>query len=112
MSGNFPFYDSMIKDIKNKDLTMKQKSEFITKIESIDEDGIELVYALIRIYEIRHEENTGTIKLPYEGKYIDKSNIEFDLDLLPNKLKQLLFKFVNIHLKKMEEENMTEKRPI
>jgi len=112
MSGNFPFYDSMIKDVKDKDLTIKQKNDFITRIGKMDENGTELVYALIRIYEMHHEENTGTYKIPYNGKYIDKNNIQFDFDLLPNKLKQLLYKFVNIHLKKMEEEKMIEKRPI
>ncbi len=113
MAGNFPFYDSMIKDVKNKDLTMKQKDEFITKVNKIDENGIELVYALIRIYEMQHEENSGTFKLPYSGKYIEKNNIQFDFDQFPVKLKQILYKFINIHIKKMEEENtMIEKRPI
>jgi hypothetical protein len=112
MYGNFPFYDSMIKDVKNKDLNTKQKDEFINKINKIDENGIELVYALIRIYEMQHEENSGTFKIPYSGKYVEK-NIQFDFEQFPFKLKQILFKFVNIHIKKMEEEHtISEKRPI
>lgn len=110
MYGNFPFYDSMIKDVKNKDLTMKQKDDFISTINKIDENGYELVYALIRIYEMQHEENSGTFIIPYSGKYIEK-DIQFDLEQFPFKLKQILFKFVSIHIKKMNEEH-SEKRPI
>jgi hypothetical protein len=102
--SNFPFYDSMNKDIKNKDLTIKQKDEFINKINKIDETGTELVYALIRVFEMEHEENSGSFKLPYSGKYVEKNDIQFDFDQFPIKLKQILYKFVTIHSNKMEED--------
>lgn len=102
---SFPFYDTMCKDTKNSDLTVKQKNEFISKIQSIDKNGAELVYALIRVYEINNEENSGTFKLPYCGKYVDK-DMHFDLEKLPQKLRQILYKFVNIHVEKLNEDQI------
>lgn len=102
--SNFPLYDSMIYKIPNKDLTKKQKDDFISKIKNIDNDGAECIYSLIRVFEIENGENdSGTFKLPYCGKYV-KKNMKFDLEQLPNKLKQILYKFLLIHIKKMEED--------
>jgi hypothetical protein len=102
--SNFPLYDNMFKDIKNKDLTIKQKTDFINKVKNIDDDGSELIYALIRVFEMENSENCGSYKLPYCGTYI-KKNMKFDLDKLPVKLKQGLYKFVKAHTQKMDEEN-------
>ena len=47
MSG-FPLYDNLSKDLSaKKDLTVKQKTDLIKNINLIDQDGQELVYALI-----------------------------------------------------------------
>ena len=105
--SNFPLYDNMSKDIKNRDLTLKQKDEFMRKIKKIDDNGAELVYALIRVFENENSEETpGSFKLPYCGKYTSKQDMKFDLDQLPLKLKQILYKFVTIHSKKMKEEKL------
>ena len=46
MSG-FPLYDNLIKDLPKKDLSVKEKEEFIRNIKKINMDGRELVYVLI-----------------------------------------------------------------
>ena len=107
--SNFPFYDSIMKDIKNKDLTLKQKNEFITNINKIDSDGAELIYALIRIFQLQNEDNPLTCILPYSGRFLKKNEMQFDLNEFPNKLKQLLYKFLTMHIKKMDEDINIEK---
>lgn len=106
--STFPLYEQMSRDIKNKDLTKKQKKEFVTLVSKIDTHGAELMYVLIRIFEMNNSKMSGTYKLPYSGTYTSKNDITFDLESLPIKLKQLLFKFINIHIKAMEEERRKE----
>jgi hypothetical protein len=101
--SSFPFYDIMMKDTKNTDLTLKQKNDFLSKVVLMDKDGRELIYALIRVFEINNEDLPSSFKLPYSGKFVEK-DMHFDLEKLPFKLRQVLYKFINVHLEKMEEE--------
>jgi hypothetical protein len=100
--STFPLFTSLRKGLLSRDLTAKTKENFIAEVKNIDESGSELIYALVRFYYI---EETGTPLpgLPYEGKITD-DNVQFNLDNFPNKLKQLLYKFIQLHVKNMEEE--------
>lgn len=104
----FPLYDSLSKDISNKDLSVIQKRTFIKNVLNIDKDGCELIYALIKTFQIENKEEDINYSLPYKGKY-DNDDIVFDLDNFPIKLKQILFKFVIVHLQKMKEEQTINK---
>lgn len=101
--SKFPLYDSLSKDIADVDLTTSQKRSFIKKILKIDQTGHELVYALIRMYQIENGEENMSFTLPYSGTFVE-NDINFDLDKLPKKLKQILYKFIGVHLDKMKEE--------
>lgn len=101
--SKFPLYDSLLKDISDTELTVTQKRIFIKRIEKIDNHGHELIYALIRMYQIENKEENTSFTLPYNGTYIE-NDICFDLDKLPKKLKQILFKFTGVHVEKMKEE--------
>jgi len=101
--SKFPLYDSLSKNIKNKDLSFSQKRSFLRKIDKIDTHGHELVYALVRMYQIENGVDNTSFTLPYNGSFIN-NDIKFDLDKFPNKLKQILYKFLGIHLDKMKEE--------
>ena len=101
--SNFPLYDTLSIDLPNIDITEKQKEDLLKLIKTIDTDGIERIYVLIRMYQLENSDDKSTFKIPYGGKYV-KNDIKFDLNDLPNELKQLLYKFVNIHCKTMEEE--------
>jgi len=102
--SRFPLYDNLSQGIKNRDLTVLQKKDFIVKIKEIDTDGYELIYALIKMYQMETGDANTSFTLPYKGIFIDE-NIKFDLNDLPKKLKQILYKFVDIHLDKMSEED-------
>lgn len=95
-------YKSLILNISKKDLSVANKKDFINKIEKIDKDGQLLVYLLIKNYFINNnpEVNSASV-IPYNGiKNNDK--VEFNFLDFPNELKQLLYKFVILHMKKLE----------
>lgn len=96
--NNFPLYDTLIKDIKTTDLTLHEKDNLIKNIKKLDDNGFEILYALIRVYHINNEQIDINFSIPYEGKVV-KNDIKFDLEILPNNLKQLIQKFIFIHLK-------------
>jgi len=102
--SKFPLYNNLSTDIPTNDLTTTQKRTFIKRIVKIDKKGYELIYALIRMYQIENVDNNKvTESLPYNGTS-SNTGISFDLEDLPNTLKQILFKFVAVHLKTMKEE--------
>lgn len=97
-----PLYDSIIKGVPTKELTVKQKNELICNIEKINSDGIELVYCLIVAYYTNNDGDEA-IELPYESTKKEK-DITFTIDNFPKKLKQLIYKFLNMHIQTMKEE--------
>lgn len=102
--NKFPLYINLSKEIKSKrDLTIKQKEEFLNKIQNIDDEGSELMYTLIRFYYIE-ETNDQLCEIPYNG-ILNKKNIKFNLENFSYKLKHILYKFLIMHLEKMEETN-------
>lgn len=99
----FPLYDNLLQDLPTKELTQKQKDEFIKNISKIDTNGLELIYSLIHFYFIRNEEYSSIVDVPYNGTKVenenDKYDVSWDIDNFPVKLKQLLYKFVSMHIK-------------
>lgn len=100
--SNFPLYDNISKGVKNKDLTAKQKSDLVKRISSLNENGTRIIYALIKTYSMH--DSTKFSLLPYEGRRDDSSSITFDLEKFPNKLKQILYKFIDLHDKSQFDE--------
>ena len=107
MSG-FPLYDNLISNLPKKDLTVKQKEAMINDISKLDYHGKELVYTLIRYYNKLNDEIV--LQLPYKGKSEIEgdeeatSNVTWCLTNLPHPLRQLLYKFITMHIKKLEED--------
>lgn len=95
--STFPLYNTLSIDIPDKDLNISQKKNLLKKIEDLDHDTIELIYALICYHQEQYKDGDNYI-IPYQGKYLNETDIRFDLDIFPNKLKQIIWKFVNIHL--------------
>lgn len=106
--SKFPLYDNLSKNIPSKDLTNIQKKNFIKNHRKIDQEGCELVYGLIRMYQMENNEGNTSFNLPYKGKYTD-NDITFDLNNFPITLRHILYKFLSIHLDKMKEEKTIEK---
>lgn len=111
----FPLYDSLIKDIPKKDLTMAQKEDFIQQIEIMDEAGKDLIYTLIQIYNIKNEATDGKSpdNLPYNGIQENlkkgKANLTWNFTEFPIPLRNILYKFVMLHIQKMSEESDRQK---
>ena len=101
MANNLPIYATLLKDCDDKDLSSVQKTNVIKKIHALNDDGMELVYAIISIYAIENDPSSQST-LPFGCKF-DGQTAVFNLDSLPNQLKQALIKFVNIHSKVMGE---------
>jgi hypothetical protein len=99
---SFPLYTSLSVNLLEKDLTIAQKSELIKKIQSLDLEAHELVYALIKSFYLEYE-NGDALILPYNGE-LSKESIIFNLLDMPTKLRQLLYKFIKLHSKKQQEE--------
>jgi len=95
---SYPFYDLVNKNIKNKDLTKKQKESMIKKITQFDKNGKELLYAIIKVHYIKNSHSSNSLKLPFNGQ-INDDGVIFKLDDLPFELRQILNKFVNLHFK-------------
>jgi hypothetical protein len=96
--SNFPLYDTLLKDTSNDDLTTKQKNQFMDFIKDIDDIGSELIYVLITMFYLENGEDKNTFKIPYGGKYVE-TDLTFNLTDFPFQLRQILFKFVNLHSK-------------
>jgi len=101
--SKFPLYDNFSKDLPKGDLTISQKKLFIKYVQTMNNKGCELIYALIRMHQIENSEQNTSYTLPYGGSFIN-TEIIFDLSKLPLKLRQILFKFSQAHIKNMKEE--------
>lgn len=101
----FPLYDNLYNETisKTRDMTCTQKQKFVDDIVKIDRNGMELMYALIKKYQITHTNQVE--ELPYESVHNNADEIvTFDLDKLPVQLKHMLKLFLQKHKKSMEEE--------
>jgi hypothetical protein len=96
----FPLYQDLFKISDEIDLKDEEKDELIKKIKRMDDMGHELIYALIRNYQLEH---SSSFDLPYESKML-KLGLKFDLDKLPSKLQKIVWNFTDKHLEKMKED--------
>lgn len=106
MSHQFPLYTTLIKNIPDRDLNLIQKNELMKKIKE-NPDIHEHIYALIKCYYIDHH-SENYFSLPYNA-VLNKDKVSFDLIELPNELRQLLFKFLSLHTKKLLEDQENKK---
>jgi len=98
MTSKFPLYNS-IKNVTNFDneLTKEEILNVALKIKKLDKQTHELVYAIIKSYQIDHKENKSHI-LPYDSKQL-KTGIKFNMENLPKDLQNMLVKFLDLHEK-------------
>jgi hypothetical protein len=106
--SNFPLYDTLNCDIPSVDLSNKEKEIFLKQVKLLDADGMERVYAIIRIHQFENSEDKSSYIIPYKGRYV-KTDIKFNLDDLPIDLRHMLFKFLTIHRKMMIENSILHK---
>lgn len=96
----------MLKDIDTseatKDISLKQKREFVKSIKTFDVSGKELIYALIRVHQLKYTKFYKDEILPFSGKFTKDHHVKFNLELFPNQLKHILYNFSVLHKKTME----------
>jgi len=110
MSG-FPLYDNLMKNtLPKKDLTVKQKEEFLKNITgNVNANGKELIYALIQVYFTQNNiKKISTADLPYKGNKEDQGkgfyDITWNLLDLPIPLRHILYNFVSMHINTFKED--------
>lgn len=107
MTSDFPLYNNLNKNIPKKDLSVKQKEEFIEKINNIDDENTkELIYVLIQYHAEKNKETYENIvyngtKEPIGTNY----NITWNFLEFPVPLKHILYNFVCHYYKPEGEEN-------
>lgn len=104
--SHFPLYDQLLKDIGTKPLSSRQKKALVTRISKLDVPGKELVYVLIRMYQVQSDTQNVALSLPYEGTYT-KEGVQFDVHALPVELQLMLHTFTIMHITKMKEDSAT-----
>jgi len=100
----FPLYETLKADLPKKDLTLKERKKFLENILEADQEAHELLFVLIKCFYLENEK-FKTYEIPYEAEVL-KDKINFDLASFPPSLKQLLYKFLCLHMKRKEEEKM------
>jgi len=105
-ASSFPLYDTLIQMASNSQ-TDVDKSKLIKSIHSLDQDGKNKVYALIRYYDLNHAHTVPEI-LPFGGHFVNHE-LTFDLNNFPPELQHILHEFVKLHLKHMKDLQRIEK---
>lgn len=106
--SQFPLYNSLSLNLPEKDITQSQKNDMIKKISNMDSETHELIYVLIKSFYNDNTVKNNNIQIPYNG-VLEKEKLHFDISYFPNKLKQLLHKFITLHSKKiLEDEKIKE----
>jgi len=105
--NSFPLYNQIINNVSDVDITPAEKDFFIENIKNMDELGIELLFVLILQFSNENKKK-GKNKIPYKGKKEnindELTNFTWNLQDFPITLKQMLLKFMKMHLITMAEE--------
>ena len=99
---SFPLFDMIYAETENASHpTDAEREHFCDAIKKMDEEGYELLYALIKCYAIKYEQDSETP--PFSAKKC-KNGYKFDISSIPNRLFHVLNHFVVKHKAKLREE--------
>lgn len=101
----FPLFNALYKEtegIKNNNVSYEERLVLQDEIKSLDKDGHEYLYALIRNYQLEID-NGDFHELPYDPK-VNKTGYKFEMKKMPDRLIIILKHFVDLHRKKLMEE--------
>lgn len=100
-------FNSLYENTKNVTSTLddSKKNFIIQTIPTLDTKGHEILFFLIRMFNIQQTRDI-TFSHPYESKLINDADdqLEFNLDKLPNHLQHIIFMFVGMHLSYLQSE--------
>ena len=118
-TSNFPLYNILIdkinKDSKNEEkISITDRIKFINFVKTCDDSQSEIIYTIIRIYELKNVKKSSSqiYNIPYKGiisikntkntentenKKNEEKDITFDFNLFPLQLQKMLIHFININ---------------
>jgi len=101
----FPLFDTLFQETESVQtpLQYEEKMELCNQIKDLDQEGFDLVYAIIRSFYLV-KENGHYDFVPYSPK-INKTGYKFDTTFLPPRLLLMVRRFVALHLNKLREES-------
>ena len=93
---DFALYNTLNKDLPSKDLTAANKAELVKSISTLSEHAIELVYALIKYHNINDKKNSDMYNYKRQNVRNATADLSWNLNDLPIKLRNILFRFVQL----------------
>lgn len=113
-ASSFPLYDTLSSAIQSQmhaqtvDTTI-DRSKLVKWIHTLDQDGKNKIYALIRYYDLHHVHQSSVSEiLPFGGHFVN-NELTFDLNQFPLELQLILYEFTKLHLKHMKDSQRIEK---
>ena len=103
---SFPLYDILVKDSPNVDLTIEEKKYIVSTIPLLNDEAHKNIFTIIRLHGLKNS-SSKVFDIPYSGQKIN-NDIRFTISKLPNIVKQMIYRFVCIHVKTKEEDERTE----
>ena len=95
----YSLYYTLNKSINEKDLSVIQTNKLLEFLNDLNEENKKVILMLIVEFarvEVKYDIKKITENIfPFDGKQI-KNNMKFDLEILPIKLKWILWKFKSI----------------
>ena len=99
----FPLFSTIFQETENdNELSVSQCSELCEKIKNLDKEGNEILFALIRHYQLEIEDGSFN-EMPFQCKQ-NKSGYKMNMSKFPNRLVNIINYFVTLHLNKLHEE--------
>lgn len=111
--SKFPLYDTLVKNIPKKDLTSEEKENIINILNTLDQDGFNILYTIIHVFAINNktksiQESLSSGKVPFKGKKEVNDdmtcNFRWNFNDFPIKLKHIISKFLLMHSINMQDE--------
>lgn len=98
---NFPLYETLNRDLPQKNISEIQEKNMIKYINSLPEEDQEIVFALIKTHEEKNESTSE--EMPFNGEHT-KDGVHFLVENFPQDLKKILYKFIRMHSAKSRED--------
>jgi hypothetical protein len=106
MKSVFPLFDRLFTDTEHiqRPLQYEEKMQLCHDIKDLDQEGHELLYAIMRNFYLV-KENGRFESVPYSPK-LNKTGYKFDTTYFPPRLLIMMRHFVSLHLEKVKEQQM------
>lgn len=104
MTFTFPLFDMIYTETGTiSNLTNIEKEQLCEKIKKMDDEGYELLYALIKSYALKYSDDF--LSPPFNAKKC-KGGYKFDIQNIPDRLVVILSYFVSKHEEKLKEDKL------